>query len=54
MQKALESRIAELKEYEHLAIQCKDLHEALLLHGGIIHLERFMLENRDEIEKDVR
>ena len=46
--KALETRISELQEYEFQAIKIKDLHEAILMHGAIIQMQKFLKEMKDK------
>ena len=45
---ALETRISELQEYEFQAIKIKDLHEAILMHGAVIQMQKFLKEIKDQ------
>jgi len=41
---ALNLRISELQETESIAIHIKDLHEAILAHGAVIQMKKFLKE----------
>jgi len=41
---ALKVKISELQEYEFQAIKIKDLHSAILMHGAIIQMQKFLKE----------
>ena len=44
---ALKVRISELQKYEFQAIKIKDLHSAILMHGAIIQMQKFLKETEN-------
>ena len=44
----IETKIAELRKYEHEAREAKDYPAAIMFYGAGIHFERFLKEMREK------